>query len=259
MTQIDKVDGSSKDLFSCMSVFTNIRSTDALAAGLEKVARVYGFDWYQLILGDSSGSEMNVSPIASNLPPTWWKQYKDKKFSRIDPVFTHCRLRSTPVIWWGTSKVTMAVRVSPDRLMAQAARSGIGSGISFPLRGANSEWGVLSLMCRDALTHSQCRIESALAPVRLLADVVFEAACLSKRNFVVSGARSMTNREDECLSWCAQGKTSWEIAQILGISERTVLFHMQNVSRKLGVANRAQAVAKAISELNWSIRSDPPP
>ena len=47
--------------------------------------------------------------------------------------------------------------------------------------------------------------------------------------------------------WSAEGKTAWEISQILHISERTVVFHLQNASEKLGVVNRQQAVAHAIS------------
>jgi LuxR family transcriptional activator of bioluminescence operon len=57
----------------------------------------------------------------------------------------------------------------------------------------------------------------------------------------------LTDREKECLLWAAEGKTSWEASQILGISERTVIFHLQNASDKLGVNNRQQAVARAIA------------
>ena len=39
------------------------------------------------------------------------------------------------------------------------------------------------------------------------------------------------------------GKTAWDISQILSISERTVKFHVQNIMRKVNATNRAQAVA----------------
>jgi DNA-binding CsgD family transcriptional regulator len=44
----------------------------------------------------------------------------------------------------------------------------------------------------------------------------------------------------------AQGKTDWEIGQILGISEKTANHHLEAVKRKLSVATRAQAVAVAV-------------
>lgn len=58
-------------------------------------------------------------------------------------------------------------------------------------------------------------------------------------------AAALTGREREVLYWTAQGKGCWETGLIVGISERTVKFHLQNVYRKLNVVNRAQAVAKA--------------
>ena len=55
-----------------------------------------------------------------------------------------------------------------------------------------------------------------------------------------------TPREDECLFWASQGKTSWEIACILGIGERTANFHIANACSKLGVNTRQAAIALAI-------------
>ncbi|ARU31316.1 hypothetical protein CAP31_06230 [Sulfuriferula sp. AH1] len=55
----------------------------------------------------------------------------------------------------------------------------------------------------------------------------------------------LTPREREVLVWICEGKTSDEIASILGISFKTVENHAQNVLEKLNVHNRAQAAAKA--------------
>jgi DNA-binding response OmpR family regulator len=57
----------------------------------------------------------------------------------------------------------------------------------------------------------------------------------------------LREREIETLTWAARGKTSAEIAQILGLSKRTVDFHIDNARGKLGVATRTQAVMKATS------------
>lgn len=53
-------------------------------------------------------------------------------------------------------------------------------------------------------------------------------------------------RERECLNWAAKGKTSWEISQILGVTESTIIYHLRNATRKLNAANRLHAVAKAL-------------
>lgn len=55
----------------------------------------------------------------------------------------------------------------------------------------------------------------------------------------------LNDREIETLTWVARGKTSAEIAQILGVAKRTVDFHLDNARTKLGAATRTQAVIKA--------------
>lgn len=55
----------------------------------------------------------------------------------------------------------------------------------------------------------------------------------------------LAERERETLTWAARGKTFAEIGEILGLSRRTVEFHLDNARRKLGVPTRTQALVKA--------------
>jgi DNA-binding CsgD family transcriptional regulator len=48
------------------------------------------------------------------------------------------------------------------------------------------------------------------------------------------------------LQWARGGKTSWEIAKILGISQATAIFHMKNVIAKLDASNKTHAVIVAL-------------
>ncbi|RDU95945.1 response regulator transcription factor [Trinickia dinghuensis] len=57
----------------------------------------------------------------------------------------------------------------------------------------------------------------------------------------------LTDREFMVLDWLKEGKTNWEIAAILGISERTVKFHVANIRSKLSASSRSHAVALAYS------------
>jgi DNA-binding NarL/FixJ family response regulator len=57
----------------------------------------------------------------------------------------------------------------------------------------------------------------------------------------------LNDREIEALTWVARGKTSAEIAQILGLTKRTVDFHTDNARTKLGAATRTEAAIKAAS------------
>lgn len=53
----------------------------------------------------------------------------------------------------------------------------------------------------------------------------------------------LTNKEIEILNWIKEGKNSWDISVIQGVSKRTVEFHVSNIKRKLEVYSRPQAVA----------------
>lgn len=55
----------------------------------------------------------------------------------------------------------------------------------------------------------------------------------------------LTSREGEVLSWLSKGKTNRDIAQILGLSPRTVDKHLEQIYAKLGVENRTAAAAVA--------------
>ncbi len=65
---------------------------------------------------------------------------------------------------------------------------------------------------------------------------------------VPSAPKHLTSRETDVLTWVARGKTSAEIAIILGLSQRTINFHCDNATRRLDVVNRTQAVATAVAE-----------
>jgi DNA-binding NarL/FixJ family response regulator len=54
---------------------------------------------------------------------------------------------------------------------------------------------------------------------------------------------ALTQRESEVLSWLAKGKTNRDIAEILGMSPRTVNKHLEHIFSKLGVETRSAAAA----------------
>jgi DNA-binding CsgD family transcriptional regulator len=56
----------------------------------------------------------------------------------------------------------------------------------------------------------------------------------------------LSERERECLFWVAEGKTTDDVAQIVGVSPNTANRYISLAIRKLSAANRAKAVATAI-------------
>lgn len=59
-------------------------------------------------------------------------------------------------------------------------------------------------------------------------------------------AVKLTPREHDVLRWASEGRTSQEIARILGISPKTVNLHADNLINKLNASNRTNAVVRAM-------------
>lgn len=114
-----------------------------------------------------------------------------------------------------------------------------------PVHGPGGETGILLAMDRAGSKGWPAR-RRELEP-----QLVHFALHLFNAFRIVSGVvhcepeELLTRRELECLHWCAQGKSYWETAVILGIAERTVNHHMKMVREKLQVQTNAQAVSKA--------------
>lgn len=58
--------------------------------------------------------------------------------------------------------------------------------------------------------------------------------------------RELTEREHEVLRWTALGKTSDEVGMILGLTTRTVNFHVSRILMKLNAKNKVHAAVKAL-------------
>jgi DNA-binding NarL/FixJ family response regulator len=65
------------------------------------------------------------------------------------------------------------------------------------------------------------------------------------RNEIWPKLTNLNDREAEILTWAARGKTSAQIAPMLGLAKRTIDFHLDNARVKLGARTRTEAVVKA--------------
>jgi DNA-binding NarL/FixJ family response regulator len=81
-----------------------------------------------------------------------------------------------------------------------------------------------------------------------LLDAVIQNRLRRRQDSGPQSQYRLTEREQEVLTWVGRGKTSSEIATILGLRERTVNFHCDQAMKRLDVTNRTQAVAKAVGE-----------
>ncbi|MDE2401311.1 MAG: hypothetical protein KGL90_06570 [Burkholderiales bacterium] len=95
------------------------------------------------------------------------------------------------------------------------------------------------LACVHMTYQRVCVTERQMAGTRL--DASAQAVATYQR------PPTITLREREILVWVRDGLNNQQISEKLGISALTVKNHIQKILRKLGAANRAQAVAKAMT------------
>ncbi len=127
-----------------------------------------------------------------------------------------------------------------------AGEFGMRAGITVPLQSRDLEWGFCSFSTGDS--YDLTAFEACIGDASLLANIAATRIMQTRASAVATPAPGhLSPREVEVLRWCAIGKTSWEISQILKLSERTVNFHLSRIAQRLGVRGRSAACAAAIA------------
>lgn len=119
-------------------------------------------------------------------------------------------------------------------LIAEAVELRSGYRARYRLPGPGETWRWVKAFGKCFQTDGTLRLSGVIIP----AEEAMEAPTES--------VMTLPRRELQCLNWCSEGKTNWEIGKILGISERTVEHHIASAVRRLGCTTRVQAVALAL-------------
>jgi len=234
------------ELIDAISRADTVEDIHAFCASL---CHRYGFDYFHY------GAQIPTSFLrpelifVSGFPNAWWVRYNERHYVRVDPVVTHTLNRVTPLVWvCEPGKDDGSEPPEVREFMCDARDFGVRSGVTFPVHGSHGETALLSLVLGSANASTERLLDGALPAGQLLAAYIHEATLRVFQDGLLPVMRvELSPRERECLLWTAEGKTTWEIATILGISERTVAFHLHNVTHKLNVSNRSHAVARAMA------------
>lgn len=170
----------------------------------------------------------------------WLDRYWTESYYEIDPVIEYCSHHILPIGW---KDLVPRMSAAGQRMMNEASDFGLRDGISVPTHGPRGELGILSF-ARKRRGASRAATAHALCTAQLVGGYAHEA--VRRIGGVTKGTPHLSTREEDCLRWAAEGKTSWEISQLFNISERTVNFHFDNSVTKLEASNRQHAIAKAI-------------
>lgn len=221
-----------------------------LVAAIGASTRKLGFEHFAYARFRRNGDvhQLDGKRWGSHLP-AWDQAYRERRYWRIDPRFRAALRSAIPEVW---ERARYPETPKLNEFFDAAASFGVGSGVCMVINQPNPSLVEYFSVCSPTTSlDSERRHVIAGAMGDLWSIGVYGHRFLPANALAETsrrkGARVLTGRELECLTLAARGATSRQIAEKLGISERTVNAHIERAIRKCGARNRQEAVAKNIS------------
>jgi LuxR family quorum-sensing system transcriptional regulator CciR len=179
----------------------------------------------------------------ANWPADWIALYLAEGYLLVDPLPRWARNSGRTVTWHDLFNA-LSERDPGRRVIEAGARCGFTEGIVVPMRSGDNSLGLVSF--------GGARL--ALAPIEqtflmVVARSTFEAADrIENSGEVGQAAPILTAREIECLVLLARGHNDNEAGKVLGLSVRTIRFHLANARVKFRASSRTHLAALAIAQ-----------
>lgn len=220
------------------------RDIGAIEAALAVAGDRFGFDSYAYFVSKPPEGRRPAREITT-YRADWRSRYAQQRYYYLDPVLRRAGATVLPVDWQRLRAAT-SLSAQQAAIFEEATDFRLRAGMTIPIHGPHGGMSCFSFATdRAAASATASAWASAEGDLMRLAFAAHEA--LLRADSGADPTPTLSARERECLSWTAGGKTSWEISQVLGISDETVVFHLKNAMRKLGVHSKHHAVVKAIT------------
>nr|WP_316652762.1 LuxR family transcriptional regulator [uncultured Gellertiella sp.] len=208
---------------------------------MKRVAEAFGARAFMVLtLPARTSLTLAGSSVITNWPPEMITFYDRESLLGQSPVILRLRKCTTPFPY----DATTLGNGNPNRKEAAAkslfTQFRMERGAYFPVHDSNGQRGAISLS-GDREPFSD---EEMMALSYLFIHVFDSLSMLRDQDRKPND--TLTDREIDCLTWTAAGKTSAEIAEILTLSEHTVNHYLNRATKKLDTVNRTQAVVKAM-------------
>jgi DNA-binding CsgD family transcriptional regulator len=220
-----------------------VKTRDELLTELVSFTRRLGFE---TVAATAVVDHFRAEPefiTVDNSPAAYRASFENLDDGKRDPVMQHCKRASVPIIW---NQDTYTSSGQGEKWELQA-RFGYRTGIALALHLPEGRHFLMGVDRDQSLPAAPAEVTRIVADLQLFAVHAQDAAL---RLLLPASPQpdipTLTPRELESLRWTMEGKTAWELGNILGISERTAVLHVNNATHKLGCVNKHQAVLKAL-------------
>lgn len=212
-----------------------------------------GFRYYTYHIAKLSGVSGMQPMFTTNYPDEWVSHYGAMNYIHSDPLVLEGPRHQLPFRWNDVCHVK-DLDDTQRQIFSEARDFGITNGLTIPIHGRDGEYAALNLVPDGTPRQQVATLEQQFHLGHLVAFYwhslagprMFEEEGLIPHSEAVP--QCLSGRETEVLTWVARGKSTWDIAQILGVSERTVVFHVENAKTKLDASTRTHLVVKAVME-----------
>lgn len=186
--------------------------------------------------------------VLNNLPAKHCANYNENAQYEFDPIVLAYKTNMLP-FRTGHSTQIRQLRGLDQYIFAEARGYGIGEALCVPIRAVDGQFAMFAVVCEDDIAVPVDPGTPIFNAVVALAPYV-HAYWMSRREAAGNLPQSAPLRDVEkvCLHWTGQGKTSWEIAGIIGRSQSTVEGHLVRAMHKLNTVNKAHALATAMRQ-----------
>jgi DNA-binding CsgD family transcriptional regulator len=208
-----------------------------------RFARNLGFDTVSaMTVVDNLGGKPEFVTV-DNTPAGFRDVFVDPGVGRRDPVMQHCKRQTMPIIWGqGTYLKSDAMD-----LWETQAQYGYRNGIAMALHMPEGRHFIFGVDRDQPLPVAGSELTRMVADLQLFAVHAQDTALRVLVSEPLRPERpALRPRELEVLRWTMDGKTAREIGEILAITERTAVLHLQGAMQKLDCNSKHQAVLKAL-------------
>lgn len=216
--------------------------TDAqiLFQRIDEFSKRIGFDYTCYGFRSHRSATQSELHIFDTYPPGWMDYYAKHNFIEVDPIVVVGQHSDRLLIWRDPTLP------SANAFWEAASRFGLNHGVARSSWGPHGEFGLLNFG-RTQPPLNAAEIASLRVGMGAIANYTHEAMSrLLRPKRPPFDIDSLSMREREVLLWTAEGKTADEIGEILGISARTVNFHIRNCLDKTGCRNKVQSAIRLV-------------
>ena len=207
----------------------------------------YGFHAWLITGLPNHGERIDPLMMLNGWPKGWTETYTRLNLVQNDPVVAHC-FRSTAPFVWRDAPYDPLTNPKAKEVMDRATDFRMNEGFCVPIHSSEGFQAVVTMAGEQVEAARQVR--RALHLMALYAYGKAVELCLPKK---FPEPRLLTKREREVLQWTAAGKTAWEISQILGVAESTIIAHLKSAAAKYDTSNRVATVVAALRRCEISL------